>query len=262
MILSVVIPCFNREASIRDAVKSVLSQSEVNISIEVIVVDDGSTDKSLEMISDLDIKILSTGGRKGACAARNIGIASAKGNWIAFNDSDDFWRADKVEKIFSQFANKINDVEYIVHSFARGVNSHFTIYGNLNGGCQYLEKAPTLSKLLKKNFVSTQCLLVRKDALISIGLFDENLPRFQDWEVAIRLAEKYRGYYIDDMLSICIESHGSISTGFDKGIFSREYILEKHYSNYKANFVAMIKFRFDLLIRKLVLFLRQGSKVK
>lgn len=98
MELSVIIPCYNREDTIRGAVLSVLNQLGEH-SVEVIVVDDGSTDSSIEKISDLNVKIFKTQGRTGACNARNLGVQNARHDIIAFNDSDDYWVINKLEQV-------------------------------------------------------------------------------------------------------------------------------------------------------------------
>ncbi|MDX5627791.1 MULTISPECIES: glycosyltransferase family 2 protein [unclassified Brenneria] len=250
MMISVVIPCFNRANSIRESVLSVLSQKNSEYDLEVIVVDDGSTDNSLEVISDLNVKIVSTDGRKGACFARNLGIKYAQGEWIAFNDSDDYWRIDKIKKILNTIKNMNCTIDYIVHPFLRGYKNNFCTGGGISKRDIFLERNNTLKRLLRKNFVSTQCLIVKRQALVSINGFDNNLPRFQDWELAIRLSENYNGYYISDCLAICMETKGSISTGFNKGIWARKYILEKHYMLYKKNKFLLLCFKMNILLRE------------
>lgn len=116
MELSVIIPCYNREDTIRGAVLSVLNQLGEH-SVEVIVVDDGSTDSSIEKISDLNVKIFKTQGRTGACNARNLGVQNARHDIIAFNDSDDYWvinKLEQLEKVFTQY-----NIDYLFHSFIR-----------------------------------------------------------------------------------------------------------------------------------------------
>ena len=99
-LVSVVIPVYNREDTIQRAVDSVLNQTYSNI--EVLVVDDGSKDNSLEMLkkyhNDNRVKIFCQEFNQGANAARNRGIREAKGEYIAFHDSDDEWLPDKLEK--------------------------------------------------------------------------------------------------------------------------------------------------------------------
>lgn len=252
-LISVIIPCFNRASSIRESVLSVLNQSNSDeYDLEVIVVDDGSTDLSLNKISDLNIKIISTGGRRGACFARNLGVEHASGEWIAFNDSDDFWRVDKL-KVTVDTIKKLNDsVDYLVHPFIRGCEGKYRVGGIAYNKDTYLDTTRTLRKLLKNNFISTQCLIVRKKTLDSIGGFDERLPRFQDWELAIRLAVGFNGYYINDCYVTCIDSNDSISTGYKKGIWARKYIINKHTSLYKNDWLSRVVFKWGIHLRNFV----------
>jgi glycosyltransferase involved in cell wall biosynthesis len=97
--ISVVLPAWNREGSIRAAVKSVLSQTFTDL--ELLVVDDGSTDNTMAMLDDISdprLRRLASSSNAGSSAARNIGIRAAIGEWVAFQDSDDEWLPEKLEK--------------------------------------------------------------------------------------------------------------------------------------------------------------------
>ena len=98
-LVSIIIPVFNREKTIGESIKSILEQTYSNF--ELIIVDDHSNDNSIKVAKSLNdprIKIISHKVNKGACAARNTGIEKASGKYIAFNDSDDLWRKEKLEK--------------------------------------------------------------------------------------------------------------------------------------------------------------------
>ena len=96
-LVSIVIPCFNRKAEIKDAIDSALAQTYSNI--EIIVVDDGSTDNSIQVIKEYGEKVkLIAQTNKGVSAARNTGFASAQGEFIVFLDSDDWLSTDIIEQ--------------------------------------------------------------------------------------------------------------------------------------------------------------------
>lgn len=97
----------------------------------------------------------------------------------------------------------------------------------------------------------------KKNTLIECGCFDVELKRFQDWELALRIAAKARGFYIAELLSLCIESPDSISKGFKKGIIARQYILDKHRSLFLKNKLSMFKFLFSLQLRSIVSVLKR-----
>ncbi|MDU7684762.1 MAG: glycosyltransferase family 2 protein [Klebsiella grimontii] len=255
MDISVVIPCYNREGSILSAVLSVLNQVG-NHNIEVIVVDDGSTDSSIDIIKDLNIRILKTNGRTGACNARNIGISAASHDWVAFNDSDDYWRIDKLNYIEEVINSNDVTIDYIFHPFVRMVGLKSMIGGVYNGSSGLINQ-DFLKELLACNMISTQCLIAKKNILVECGCFDVELKRFQDWELALRIAAKARGFYIAELLSLCIESPDSISKGFKKGIVARQYILDKHRSLFLKNKLSMFKFLFSLQLRSIVSVLKR-----
>lgn len=248
--LSIVVPCFNREDTIREAVSSILDQKDL-FDIEVIVVDDGSDDASVSKIEDLDVVIIKVEGRGGACAARNVGVCAAKYDWIAFNDSDDLWRKDKLDVVFQHIARFDDDIDYFFHGFLRKSESNSKLLGVYRDVSVELDQS-FLGSLLKKNYISTQCLIVRKEVLKGVGLFDVRLPRFQDWELAIRLANNSRGYFIARILVDCLDSTDSISRNYENGILSRSYILKKHRELFRSHPIAFLRFRFDLSLRILI----------
>ena len=101
---SIIIPNYNKEEYVRDTLDSVFNQTYKNI--EVIVVDDGSTDNSINIINEYNVKLLHTN-RKRAGGARNIGIDNASGDYIIFLDSDDYFTNDQViEKLASTINNQ------------------------------------------------------------------------------------------------------------------------------------------------------------
>ena len=117
-LVSVVIPAYNREKTIREAVESVLEQSYTNL--EVIIVDDCSTDRTVEIVESIPddrVIIIRCKENGGACRARNIGIENAKGEYIAFHDSDDIWHADKLEK--SMYYLKKENVDFVFSALNR-----------------------------------------------------------------------------------------------------------------------------------------------
>ncbi|MFB5079718.1 glycosyltransferase family 2 protein [Raoultella sp. C349492] len=256
MDISVIIPCFNREDSIRGAVLSVLNQLGSH-NIEVIVVDDGSTDSSIDKIDDLDVKILRTNGRTGACNARNLGISEANNKWVAFNDSDDYWRIDKLDCIEKKLALS-NDVDYIFHPFIRTIGLKTKLGGIYQNNIGIVNENDFLKTILTKNMISTQCLIAKKNILIESGMFDVELKRFQDWDLALRICAGNTGLYVPELLCICIESVDSISKGFKKGISAREYLFKKYYHLYSKNKIAMLKFKLSLQLRKVISLLKRG----
>lgn len=194
-LVSVVIPSFNREKTIARAIKSVLNQTYQEI--EVIVVDDCSLDNTefvVNEINDKRIKFIKLSHNSGACAARNVGISIAKGDYIAFQDSDDYWHKDKLEKQIEYMEtgkfdfvtcgfNRISDNE----SIKLGLHPNETDSGML--WCE----------LLNNNWISTQTILCKRECFDLIS-FDPQIKRFQDWDLALQASRHFKIGTLNDCL--------------------------------------------------------------
>lgn len=183
--ISVILPVYNREETILRAVQCVLQQTEK--ALECIVVDDASTDGTLEKlhtVSDERLRILSLPRRSGACHARNVGVAAAQGEWIAFQDSDDVFHPDKLEKQLQFLLDKKADV--VVCAMNR--------FSGQSAPMHVPEKMPTepisRQRLLWDNLASTQCIF-GKAAVFRAVPFDEAMPRLQDWALMLEIAGEY-----------------------------------------------------------------------
>ncbi len=212
--ISVIIPTYNREDTIERSLKSVLNQTYLDF--EVIIVDDFSSDGTLSVLSkfnDSRIKIIELDENKGANFARNIGIESAKGEYIAFQDSDDFWLPNKLERQIEIIHEKNCDV---VVCDMIGIdeidNSFYKILSN-DRKSGYI----TFEDLLYENFVSTQMVIGRKEIFIENN-FDISLPRFQDWELFLRISKKSSIFFINDKLVIQYLQSNSLSKKPEKAI--------------------------------------------
>lgn len=126
--ISVVLPAYNRRNTVRKAVESVLNQTERDI--ECIVVDDASTDDTagvLTEISDSRLRIIRLTENSGACHARNVGVQAAKGEYIAFQDSDDCFHPDKLERQLAFLQETGADVVFLRHEpYLRAADGGFS----------------------------------------------------------------------------------------------------------------------------------------
>ena len=177
-LISVIIPTYNRGPLLGRAIDSVLAQSYGNI--EVIVVDDGSNDDSEAVVrSILDARLFYIRLEKnlGGAMARNTGIRAAKGQYIAFQDSDDEWMPDKLEKQMQVFNSADADigVVYCGFIFVRGNDRKY-----IPARAVIKRKENVYEQLLSENFVSTQTLLVKREVFDRVGVFDGSLPRYHD----------------------------------------------------------------------------------
>lgn len=189
--VSVVIPAHNAEATIRAAIESVMSQSSGPL--EVIVVDDGSTDATARVASDAAGSIAGAGGRSvpvrvvtqqqgGPSRARNRGIDAARGSWIGFLDADDRWHPRKLEWQLGMAAQHPEAV-VVAADWVREGESLVPEETGLPGCTAIGER-----DILILNRFQTSTALCRRDALRRLGGFDPSLDGVEDWDMWLRLA--------------------------------------------------------------------------
>lgn len=221
--ISVVIPTYNREKTIKKAVDSVLSQTYKDI--ELIVVDDCSNDKTGEIISkinDVRLRYIRLEKNSGANYARNIGIFEANGEYIAFQDSDDVWRKEKLERELEYLVE--NDCDVVFCSMLQHHNDRKDIrFPRINDS----DKKNLARRVLFGNIMSTQTILAKKE-LIKKEKFDNSLERFQDWDLAIRLLNKYNVEFLDKVLVDVYVGEDSISKSSTKAVKSLSKIIDKY----------------------------------
>lgn len=190
--ISVVIPTYNRAAFVADAVRSVLDQ--VGVALEVIVVDDGSTDETARVLAAFGDKVhYIVQNNAGASAARNTGIRAATTPLVAFLDSDDLWLPGKLALQCAQMKKTgaiahLTDVT-IERPFAKGV-SLMDLRGMRSyfDGRDYLALDRPLALNVRYNFARTQSILVNREALLAAGLYDTRYRFFEDTDLMNRLA--------------------------------------------------------------------------
>ena len=211
---SVVIPTYNRAHSVGEAIASVLRQSMADL--ECIVVDDGSTDATpvlLASISDPRLRVI-VGRHAGVAAARNLGVAHARAPLVAFLDSDDVWRPDKlahevtyldrhpeVDAVFSDLEKRDGGREY--PSFMRETE----VFSRLLGEREYpdgvaLSRREVFLVLLEEVPIKPTALTVRRSAFEKAGRFDETWSSSEDWEFLLRFARAHRFGYLDLPLAV------------------------------------------------------------
>lgn len=187
--ISVIIPTYNRANCIRDAVNSVLAQSYTDY--EIIVVDDGSTDSTDEVLKAYGGRIIyAYQENAGVSAARNRGIKEARGGWIAFLDSDDEWLPEKLSRQMEcleknpDVCGAVCDVEIVSGTRTERL---FAIRNYQTGAQICLREERPLAAVLNANFC-TPTWLFRKDALKNAGSFNESLSLYEDIDFSARVA--------------------------------------------------------------------------
>lgn len=231
--VAVIIPTYNRAHVIGRALRSVLNQTFKNL--EVIVVDDGSTDdtqKLVESFVDPRVRYLRCEANQGATAARNLGIKNTSAEFIAFQDSDDEWLCEKLEKQMAVFAQAGDNIGVVYCGFFRVDGKKAAYYPS---DAVLKKTGNVLESLLRGNFVTTQAAVVRRECFRSSGMFDERLPRYQDWELFIRLAKHYEFICVDEPLLLAYYSPVSITASERSLPVALRMILEKHQDVYSQN---------------------------
>ncbi len=237
--VSIIIPAHNRAHLLQRAIESLLNQTYKEF--EVIVVDDGSIDGTKEVVKDCNdarIRYIKLEENRGAAAARNIGIDNAKGEFIAFQDTDDEWHHEKLKMQMKEFETTSSKIGVIYTGIWRiksdkknyvPANKIFKKEGNIHNA------------LLMGNFIPLPAAVVKKECFSETGLFDESLPCLQDWELWIRISKRYDFKYLKEPLVNAYYTSDSISIDYEKLIIAVEYILNKHFDEFKKNKKALAK---------------------
>jgi len=183
--ISVVIPTYNRASFLKEAIDSVLSQTCRDF--ELIVVDDGSTDDTPALLLSYGKKIkVIKKANKGPSAARNRGIKAAKGEWLAFLDSDDSWKPDKLEKQVQFIKDnpdiKICQTEEIWIRNGKRVNPRKK--HEMHSGWIYEQCLPMC-------IVSPSSVMIHREVIEKVGLFDETMLACEDYDLWLRIAPFY-----------------------------------------------------------------------
>src|SRR5688572_7449441 len=222
MTVSVVIPTYNRAHTVTDAIRSVLLQSFTDL--ELIVVDDGSTDDTAARIGGIpDARLRYVGGRHaGVSAARNLGVREATGALIAFLDSDDLWQPDKlaydveclarhptVDAVFTDLEKRHGDRVYPSFMRQTAVFSR-RLRGPVPPEGLVLEPREMRLCLLEEVPIKPSALTVRRRAFEAVGGFDESWSSSEDWEFLLRLARGHRFVYLDRPLAVLFISADSL----------------------------------------------------
>lgn len=207
-LISVIIPTYNRAHYICEAIDSALAQTYKNI--EIIVVDDGSTDNTKDIIHQLYNSKVTYILQKnaGPSSARNNGIKHSKGDLIAFLDSDDVWLPEKLEKQV-KLIDQSHDIGLVACGIYK-IDSDKNIVGNPVINRNYNSKRSFLKELMIHNIITGggSNSLIRRECFERVGLFDENLWIGEDWNLWLRIAKQYEVRFVEEPL-IKYRIHGN-----------------------------------------------------
>jgi glycosyltransferase involved in cell wall biosynthesis len=225
--VSVIIPAYNAFATIERTISSVLNQTHSDL--EVLVVDDGSTDETAALIrhiaeADCRIRLLQKA-NGGLVSARNHGIAHASGEFIAPIDADDLWHPEKIRKQVELILRRGDHVG-LVYAWARGIDEEDRVLFDVTP-CSF--RGNVYAPLLIRNFVGSGAPLVRRRCVDEVGGYDATLAGrgatcFEDLQFNLNIAERYEFDFVPEFLWGYRFRPGSMSTDTDAMLQSYEVV--------------------------------------
>ena len=200
--ISVIIPLYNKEQTIYKTLFSVLNQTSRNF--EIIIVDDGSTDKSVHIIKsnfhDSRVRLIMQQ-NKGVSSARNNGVKNAKGEWIAFLDADDIWLPNYIEIMYNAInlnpqADMIGCASYVVDYFTN------TIYTNrmIDSCFGKIQRVDFFTNPDIMSHIGATC--IKKESFLAAGGFNESIKNNEDILLMGKISMNHNYYYVGKMLHV------------------------------------------------------------
>ena len=233
-LVSAIITTYNRFELFKKALNSVQNQTYQNIEIIVI---DGSQNEQVPsyLIQYPDIIYMATN-KSHPNTLRNLGVDCANGNWVAFLDDDDSWMSEKIDRQIKCFQN--NDI-HLCYTGKNIINKNQEI---LKYSYHNAKFASDLKSIMWDNFIgSTSSIAVLKKTIIEVGKFDENFPALQDYDLYIRICQKYKVKGIDKPLISYLNNHAQNQISKQKDNFKKACkLLEMKYKNLEYSSMLII----------------------
>jgi GT2 family glycosyltransferase len=221
--VSVIIPTYNRAYLVSQAIESVLAQTYT--SYEIIVINDGSPDNTKEVLDKYADKITALHQEnQGVAAARNAGLKVAVGRYIAFLDDDDLWLPNKLEKQIAYLESNPNIGLVYSDMFCFDEN------GVLPHTWSQANPTPPVQEcwiLFVRNFIPMPSVVVRRECLNQIGLFDNTVIPCEDYDMWLRLIEKFPVHFLNEPLVRYRRSPDSLQKNEERQLVSWLRVKEK-----------------------------------
>lgn len=227
-LVSVVIPNYNQESLIEKALYSVLDQTYKNI--ELLVLDDCSTDKSKDVLEKIrrenpsrNINIVYNPVNLGITKNKNLGFKLAKGDYITYLDGDDFYYPEKIEKELERLIT--GDFE-IVYSRFNYVNTENEVWKEWKNEKSFYPEGNIFENVFKRDFPNNtlfRCELVKKEIWQKIGFLDESRKAYEDWDCRIKMSKIAKIGYVDYVGCAYVDNPNSINSKEKKFFFIEEF---------------------------------------
>jgi glycosyltransferase involved in cell wall biosynthesis len=228
--VSVILPTFNRANVLPRAMHSVLQQTFQDL--ELIIVDDGSSDNTREVVENIKdprVKYLKHDKNAGLPAARNTGLKEARGKFMAFQDDDDQWLDKRLQVQVPLLEGTDLDTGVV---YCDSIKMEHGKRSYLYSPSRSDKSGDLYHRFLMGNFVTVIAALVKKECFQKVGMFDERLPYFEDWDIWLRISKYYKFKYSEEPMVIVHFTEGSMTTDMDKMVQARKIMLEKHYDDF------------------------------
>ncbi|MEO4004662.1 glycosyltransferase family A protein [Flavobacterium sp. CAU 1735] len=188
---SVIIPLYNKEAHIQSTLNSILNQTFTDF--EVVIINDGSTDRSLEIVesyTDKRIQLFTTENR-GVSAARNLAMQKASGSYFAFIDADDFWYPQHLEKLYDTIIafdhlSVFSTLQEIETANGVFLASHSNLTTDL------LQEVDLFETSLTRSILAISSLAIHRNVIETVGFFNETISNGEDTDYFIRIGFRYK----------------------------------------------------------------------
>ena len=235
-LVSVVVPTYNRASLLPRAISSALGQSFEDL--ELIVVDDGSTDSTGEVVGafgDPRIRLIRLPTNAGLSGAQNAGLRAARGEWVAFLDSDDEWLPTKLEQQLVRLREDAGPAAAVAYCFLQRQDERTgrTVPARRGG-----PEGDVFQALLTGWSPLPSCLVVRRRTLLAIGGWDESLPSFAGHDLCLRLAEAGSRFVAVRETLVIKHDYGGpqLSTAYETALRSVKRLDEKWATKLRARF--------------------------
>jgi glycosyltransferase involved in cell wall biosynthesis len=222
--VTIVLPTYNRAALVGRAIHSVLQQTYRDF--ELLVIDDGSTDGTAQEVArfvDPRAHCVALTKNCGAGAARNVGIRRARGPFIAFQDSDDEWLPDKLERHMDAFATCAPEVGVVYSDMERIFRDGTTQYHRSPTVVPGALIDPT-TQFYQVCGLGIQSTVIRRECFAQVGLFNEAFPALEDLELFVRLSARYQFHHLHTPLVRYFETDG-LSNSMSAKVVARSLLL-------------------------------------
>lgn len=251
-LVSVIIPTFNRESYLPETLDSLQAQTLQDF--EIIVVDDGSTDRTAEMLGRRSQPVrYFYQENAGPAAARNRGLTEARGQFVSFLDSDDLWRPRFLEANSQRLLN--DPTVDIAFCKFETMDDNKRI---LPGHGKRPHEGDITAPLFASTFITTPSVMIRREVITEIGGFNSTLPTNEDYDLWLRLSLRHRFGHVDESLCLRRSHPGTQSrNGSPVPLIRKARLLERYYG--KPEYAAKIPR--DLAMRRLAKVYYTAGKV-